>query len=130
MKRAEKDKLEKSLNSYFKDIHKIYIAGNFREESFYSSLKTLIEQCSQLFSFKTEVDVLIQPEKTEIGVPDFLIRKDGEKIGYIEAKTPNTDLDKVEDLEQIKRYLDFEPNLILTNFLEFRLYRNGDLLDS
>jgi len=129
MKKAEKGKLERALDSYFKEIHKIYVAGNFREESFYSSLKTLIEQCAQFFSFKTEVDVLVQPEKTEIGVPDFLVRKDREKIGYIEAKTPDTDLDKTENLNQMKRYLEFEPNLILTNFLEFRLYRNGNPVD-
>jgi len=48
MKKAEKDKLEKALNSYFKEIHKIYVAGDFREESFYSSLKALVEKHSQL----------------------------------------------------------------------------------
>jgi hypothetical protein len=44
MKKAQKEKLEKTLNSYFREIHKIYVAGNFREESFYSSLKILAEE--------------------------------------------------------------------------------------
>jgi hypothetical protein len=35
MKKAQKGKLEKILDSYFRGIHKIYVAGSFREESFY-----------------------------------------------------------------------------------------------
>jgi len=35
MKKAEKAKLERILNNYFKEIHKIYAEGNFRVESFY-----------------------------------------------------------------------------------------------
>jgi len=38
MKKAQRDKFERALNSYFKEIHKIYVAGEFREESFYSPL--------------------------------------------------------------------------------------------
>jgi hypothetical protein len=37
MRKGEKDKLEKILNSYFAEIHRVYVGGNFREESFYSS---------------------------------------------------------------------------------------------
>ncbi|MDO8095103.1 MAG: N-6 DNA methylase, partial [Candidatus Brocadiales bacterium] len=51
-------------------------------------------------------------------------------IGYIEAKAPITEhLDQVETTEQLKRYLKTFPNLILTNFLEFRLYRNGEQIE-
>ncbi|MFQ6083164.1 MAG: N-6 DNA methylase [Candidatus Aminicenantia bacterium] len=127
MKKTEK--LNKILNSYFKEIHKIYISRNFREESFYGSLKILIEECSNLFSLKDEAGVLVQPKKTKVGIPDFLIRTNGEIIGYIEAKTPDEHLLNIEDSEQLKRYRDSLPNLILTNFLEFRLYRYGNLID-
>ena len=46
MKKAQIDKLGKALKTYFKEIHKIYVAGGFREESFYSSLKALVEERS------------------------------------------------------------------------------------
>jgi hypothetical protein len=50
-------------------------------------------------------------------------------VGYIEAKAPTTkDLDAIESTEQLKRYLHTFPNIILTNFLEFRLYRNGIMI--
>lgn len=129
MNRNEKARLEKALRSYFKEIHKIYTGGNFREESFYSSFKRLIEECSQLFPTQVGTNVLVLPKKTEVGIPDFLIGKNGEIVGYIEAKTPDTDLREVEDSEQLKRYRDSLPNLILTNFLEFRLYRSGNSID-
>jgi len=130
MKKAEKGKLERALNSYFEEIHKIYAAGDFREESFYSSLKALIEQCSQFFPLQNGAGVLVQPKKTEVGIPDFLIRKDGDIIGYIEAKSPDATLDEAEKSEQLRRYRESLPNLILTNFLEFRLYRNGNPVDT
>ena len=129
MKKIQKDKFERALTSYFEEIHKIYVAGDFREESFYSCLKKLIEECSQFFPLRNEAGVLVQPKKTEVGIPDFLIRKDGEIIGYIEAKSPDTNLDEVEKSEQLRRYRESLPNLILTNFLEFRLYRNGNPVD-
>jgi len=129
MKKAEKDKLERILNSYFREIHKVYVAGDFREESFYSILKTLVEQCSQFFPLQSKAGVLVQPKKTEVGIPDFLIRKDGDIVGYIEAKSPDMNLDEAEKSEQLRRYRESLPNLILTNFLEFRLYRNGNFVD-
>lgn len=129
MKKAEKDKLERTLNSYFGEIHGIYVAGNFREESFYSSLKKLIEGYSQFLPLESKAGVLVQPKKTEVGIPDFLIRRDGDIVGHIEAKSPDMNLDEAEKSEQLRRYRESLPNLILTNFLEFRLYRNGNFVD-
>lgn len=129
MNKTEKIKLEKTLSTYFKEIHKIYMGEGFREESFYSSLKRLFEGCSQLFQMHAGASVLVQPKKREAGIPDFRIGKNGEIVGYIEAKLPDADLREIENSEQLKRYRDSLPNLILTNFLEFRLYRNGNPLD-
>jgi type I restriction-modification system DNA methylase subunit len=123
------DKLEKILTSYFKEIHKIYTAGDFREESFYPAFKPLIEECSKLLPLQEAANVLIQPKKEEAGLLDFRIGKNGEIVGYIEAKSPDANLNEVEDSEQLKRYRESLPNLILTNFLEFRLYRQGNLID-
>jgi predicted helicase len=82
------------------------------------------------FIGKSRVDVTILPKKTEGGNPDFRVWDGKSKIiGYIESKNPETDLDDVENSEQLKRYRDTFPNLILTNFMEFRLYRDGQLMD-
>ena len=80
---------------------------------------------------KNNVHITTLPKKTEAGNPDFRIWDGNQHIvGYIEAKAPTTEyLDQIETTDQLKRYLKIFPNLILTNFLEFRLYRNGVLID-
>jgi len=127
--KREKAKLERNLRIYFDELCKIYRGGDFREESFYGALKNLIEDCSELFQPEGEANVLVLPKRTEAGIPDFRIDKDGKIVGYIEAKPPDANLREIEDSEQLKRYRESFPNLILTNFLEFRLYRDGDLID-
>ena len=118
------------FNNYLKDIFEIISKGGYTENSFYKSLEILIE--SYAISINKKIDVTTIPERTEAGNPDFRIWDGKSKIiGYIEAKDPQKvrNLDNIENSEQIKRYLEAFPNFILTNFIEFRLYRNGLLLN-
>src|SRR3989304_4319416 len=118
------------LKSYLKRIFEVYKQGDAREESYYSCLEELLKNYAESID-KKQINVTTLPKKTEAGNPDFRIW-DGEQhiTGYIEAKDPSVEnLDRIEDTEQLKRYLHTFPNLILTNFLEFRLYRNGLLID-
>jgi len=117
------------LKTYLKKIFEVANREDAREESFYSSLEGLLnDYCKHIH--KKDVKVTTLPKKTEAGNPDFRIW-DGKQhiVGYIEAKHPTIDLEQAEDSEQLKRYRKTFPNIILTNFLEFRLYRNGDLVD-
>jgi len=74
-----------------------------------------------VFSAEEAAKALVLPKRTEVGIPDFLIRKDGEIVGHIEAKVPDANLHELANSEQIQRYRNALPNLIVTNFLEFRL---------
>lgn len=56
--------------------------------------------------------------------PDFVVRKNDIPILYIEAKDIGISLDKVEKSEQMSRYFGYS-NLVLTDYVEFRFYRNG-----
>jgi len=56
--------------------------------------------------------------------PDFVVLKGDIPILYIEAKDIGVSLDKVEKSEQMARYFGYS-NLVLTDYLEFRFYRNG-----
>lgn len=118
------------LTAYMKGIFKVTQKGDAREESYYKTLATLIEDFARSISrAKTEVTIL--PKKTEAGNPDFRVW-DGTQhiIGYIEAKPPRQEnLDNIEESEQLQRYISAFPNVILTNFFEFRLYRDGKLID-
>lgn len=118
------------LNSYMKKMFEVANRGDAREESYYSILEGLLKEYTESVD-KKNICITTLPKKTEAGNPDFRIW-DGKQhiVGYIEAKAPEVDnLDLIEDSEQLKRYLDTFPNLILTNFFEFRLYRNGNLID-
>jgi type I restriction-modification system DNA methylase subunit len=56
--------------------------------------------------------------------PDFVVLNYDIPILYIEAKDIGISLDKVEKSEQMRRYYGYT-NLVLTDYLEFRFYRNG-----
>ncbi len=60
--------------------------------------------------------------------PDFIILKSGIPILYIETKTIGVSLDKIEKSEQMARYFGYA-NLVLTDYTEFRFYRNGQRYD-
>ena len=118
------------LKEYLKNIQETANQGDAREESFYPALSKLFDSYA-ITAKKNKPHITTLPKKTEAGNPDFRIW-DGSHhiIGYIEAKAPETNLDLVENSEQLKRYREIFPNLILTNFYEFRLYRNGERIDS
>lgn len=61
---------------------------------------------------------------TQGNKPDFVVLNHDIPILYIEAKDIGASLDKVEKSEQMARYYGYA-NLVLTDYLEFRFYRNG-----
>ncbi|OQA93935.1 MAG: N-6 DNA Methylase [Microgenomates group bacterium ADurb.Bin219] len=117
------------LSDYLKEVYQKAARGDAREETFYPTLEKLISAFG--ISLKKKTEVTAQPKKSEAGNPDFRVWDGQSKIvGYIEAKHPSKRyLDEVESSEQLKRYLEAYPNILLTNFYEFRLYRNGVLWD-
>ena len=118
------------LKSYLKEISEVASRGDAREESYYSALERFL-QAYAVSTSKKNIHITTLPKKTDAGNPDFRVW-DGTQhiIGYIEAKAPSIEyLDQIETTPQLKRYLKTFPHLILTNFLEFRLYRNGELID-
>ncbi|MBO8152718.1 MAG: N-6 DNA methylase [Candidatus Marinimicrobia bacterium] len=114
------------IKQYLKKLTETLNRGDAREESYYIHLESLLKEFAEIKNIKN-IDVTILPKKTEAGNPDFRIWDGKNHItGYIEAKAPTTtNLDYIEGTDQLKRYLSTFPNVILTNFYEFRLYRDG-----
>ena len=119
------------FTNYLKDLQAVLNRNDGREESLYSALAKLIEAYSLQFLNKKR-DVTVLPRGTVAGNPDFRVWDGKNHItGYIEAKVPSvSSLDQVASSEQLKRYLGTFPNLILTNFYEFRLYQHGEFVSS
>ena len=111
----------KLLIQYILTIEKELVAGNATEHTHRPALKTLVEGLAK------GVTATNEPQRTECGAPDFLVTKGALTVGYIEAKDVGKSLDEAEKSEQLKRYLDSLTNLILTDYLEFRWYVDGEL---
>ncbi|MBI5217499.1 MAG: N-6 DNA methylase [Bacteroidia bacterium] len=119
------------IKQYLIKILEISGRGDAREESYYSALEQLLSAFSEKH-LKRKFHITTLPKKTEAGNPDFRIWDGAQSVtGYIEAKVPEVkDLDRIEQSEQLKRYRFTFPNVILTNFFEFRFYRDGLLQGS
>ena len=69
---------------------------------------------------------LHEPLGLPVGQPDFVIQKNEIPVGYVECKDIGIDLEKEAESEQLKRYRNGLNNLILTDYLTFRWYVDGD----
>ncbi len=99
-------------------------AGNATEHTHRPALQTLLE------SSIAGIKATNEPRRIACGAPDYIITRGEVPIGYIEAKDVGVPLASVENDEQLKRYRASLRNLILTDYLEFRLYRNGELVQT
>ena len=119
------------FSKYLKNLADVARQGDAREESFYPALADMLKEVADATG-RTHVHVTTLPRPTEGGNPDFRLWNGTDRIiGYVEAKKPTEEqLDSIENSEQLKRYRSMFPNLILTNFLEFRLYRNGERVET
>lgn len=115
------------IEAYFDDLKDTAQSGDATEESFYSDLRKLLATYAE-DNVHDDTQITILPRRTEGGNPDFRVWGGQDEItGYIEAKLPsNGDLDEIEQTDQLKRYRNMFKNVILTNFVKFRLYRNGE----
>jgi predicted helicase len=113
-----------AFDVYGKKLSQALKAGNATEHTHRPALKNLIE------SLAPGVVATNEPQKIDCGSPDFIVTRKATPLGYIEAKDVGADLARVENNEQLKRYRGSLRNLILTDYLAFRLYRNGELVQT
>lgn len=97
------------------------------ERTYYPVLEEFLK------NFRKDSKVIIEGKNSAVGIPDFKVRTEKDVlIGYIEAKDLGRDLDRLskEERKQIDKYRKEYPKLVVTNFIEFRLYEEGKLVDS
>ena len=111
-----------AIRAYLKAVAAIHSGGNSTELSFRADLQKLMQE------FLPGVNITHEPRPIACGAPDFVLARDLIPLGYIEAKDLGKPLDNLtgRDREQFQRYLQSLDNLIFTNYLEFRFYRDGD----
>src|SRR3990167_2876223 len=113
------------IEIYRRQIEKALQSGNATEHTYRPALKTLIE------SLVSGITATNEPKRVECGAPDYVVSRKSPhgpvSLGYIEAKDVGKNLDEEERSGQPRRYRAALPNLILTDYLEFRWYVGGDV---
>ena len=97
------------------------------ELSLHGHLKDFLEQSAELLGYA--ITITHEPRQLKIGRPDFVVRDSLFPLGYIEAEAHNRNLDRLTGhaAAQNARFIENLDNFILTNFVEFRLYTEGQL---
>ncbi len=108
------------LGAYGREAARVCATGHATEHSYRAALQGLVEGLAG-----GGARALNEPAHAECGAPDFIVVRDGVPLGHIECKDVGAPLDRVEAGEQLGRYRRGLPNLILTDYLEFRRYANG-----
>ena len=110
------------IKTYLHAIEQAIKAGNATEHTHRPALKTLLEAIGG-----RDVRATNEPKQIDCGAPDFIVTRGVVPLGYVEAKDVGIDLNRVEKSEQLDRYRESLGNLVLTDYLEFRWYVEGEL---
>jgi len=113
--------MQTPTETYIASIKSDFRSGKATEHTYRPALEKFMESLGH--GIKASND----PKHIECGAPDFIIEKGHIPLGYVETKDVGADLNKVEKSDQIQRYQKALHNLILTDYLEFRWYKNGKL---
>jgi hypothetical protein len=109
------------LAEYLRKIERALKRGDATEHMHRPALKELIEALDE------KVICTNEPKRSECGAPDYVVsrKRDQLTLGHMEAKDVGADLTAHERGDQLKRYLPGLPNLLLTDYLEFRWFVDG-----
>lgn len=105
---------------YLVAVDKLYRSGKATEHSYRPDLQRLLSALCK------GVDVTNEPQRIACGAPDYILTRKDIPVGYVEAKDVGVDLSSKSLKEQFDRYRGSLDNLIITDYLEFRFYRNGE----
>ncbi len=112
-----------TIQEYIEIVSKRLKSGISREHSYRGDLETLIRELVK------GVEITNEPANvTDCGNPDYVITKGKIPIGYIEAKDIGKDLNSKSYKEQFGRYKKALDNLIITDYIWFQFFQNGELI--
>ena len=120
------------FSKYLRKLSQAVLQGDAREESFYPALAEMLADVAKATGRDR---MCTSPPFQSPPMPGTPIS------AYGTARTASSAMSRprsrrksgwtlIEESEQLTRYRATFPNLILTNFLEFRLYRNGERVET
>ena len=112
------------LREYREALKRERASGQATEHSYRPAVKALLEALGG-----EGVRAINEPAHASYGAPDFIVERNGVPVGHVECKDIGADLEAEQESEQLRRYRDALPNLILTDQCQFRWYVNGEPQD-
>ena len=116
---------------YLQDLHRTQVNPDATPElSLFPHLQTFLEEITRNYFSRDTIKFTQEPRKIDqIGRPDFIARDELLPLGYIETEAYGRDLNNLTGhaATQNTRFIENLDNFILTNFVEFRLYTDGQL---
>ncbi|WP_283491165.1 N-6 DNA methylase [Helicobacter pylori] len=103
------------LKEYLESIKDLTPESN--EHTHRPSLYNLLDSLKDHFNKEFEIEH--EPKRERGSQPDFRVSYQGLNIGYIENKKVGFDLNQLLEEKQILKYLELNPNLMLTDYLNF-----------
>jgi len=112
---------QEHLSAYVKELNRLYQTGATTEHSFRPALQRLLEQLCQC-------TVVNEQTRIDCGAPDLTLFKKNLPIAFVEAKNlEDGDLDgHKKNKEQFDRYKISLDTIIFTDYLDFKLYKQGE----
>jgi len=113
--------LQNNFEDYIQSISSKFSHTETSELGYRTDFEILLKR---IFEQIKGVRVAQDPKAEEGNKPDFIVLKHDVPILYVEVKDIGESLDKIEKSNQLARYYGYT-NLVLTDYVEFRFYRNG-----
>jgi predicted helicase len=111
-----------NIQTYIDKINTRFKSHITTEHSFRGDLQNLLE------TLLPDILTTNEPTRIKCGAPDYILTKKDIPVGYIEAKDLGADLNSKSYQEQFKRYKAALNNLIITNYLDFQVFKDGVLV--
>ncbi len=114
-----------SADNYLSEIANYFADENSSEHSYRTSFQNYLATI-----FPESEGYFIQQDQRAIdgNKPDYIVLKNKVPLLYIEVKKVGEDLNKIEQSNQADRYFGYT-NLIISDYVEFRFFRNGQRYD-
>ncbi len=113
-----------NIQQYITNVSSLFAKGNATEHSYRGDLQQLLQ------SLLPDVDITNEPKRIDCGAPDYILSRKDIPAGYIEAKDVGVELGAKIHQEQFDRYKAALDNLIITDYLQFHFYKQGQLVTS
>ncbi|MEI2693873.1 MAG: type ISP restriction/modification enzyme [Saprospiraceae bacterium] len=109
-----------TIDQYLDKLNSRFKTGISTEHSYRGDLQHYLE------TLLPDVFITNEPSRIACGAPDYILTKNSIPIGYIEAKDLGYDLSNKNYKEQFERYTSSLSNLIITNYIDFWFYKDGN----